>query len=153
MSGVGKVISKTGPQTKGKGTNPLEFLSLEFWGEKIGNMIDGRSGDEPEFDMVENQEVLGEYLRKKNELESICSQSQTEYLRLERVRSEKQRVLDLLKQQNMELTAEYKQAEEDVLTAQKEMREVFERQEFALWKKKVLTGISKLFYSTQRLSV
>lgn len=149
ISGAGKIIAKIPGKGKKGGVNPFEFLSLEFWGEKLGNLIDGQDGSEPEFEQVENQEVLGEFLRKKSALEAICNQSMMEYAKLESFINEKQKTLDVLKQQNLELSADYKKAEEEVRAAQKDMKASLERSELAKWKKSTLVQINKLFYSPQ----
>ena len=148
MSGVSKVIANTQSQNKDH-VNPLEILSLEFWGEKLGNMIDGPNSNEPIFDMVENQEVLGDYLKKRNELEAICNQALLDYSRYESIWNEKQMMLDSLKQQDMELSSEYKKAEEEVRDIKKEMKDSSEKNELAKWKKNVLIRINNLFYSSQ----
>lgn len=148
ISGAGKVIPNM-PGKKGKkGRNPLECLSFEFWGEKIGNMIDSQNNN-PRYDLVENQEVLGDYLRKKSKMEAIYNQAKSDYIHFENKINEKQRTLEFLKQQSKELSIEYQKVEEEVRDIQKKMRESLGQKELIQWKINVLAKVNSLLYVSQ----
>ena len=74
-----KVVGASKIATRRKKGTQLLSICLNL-GRKLGNLLDGTSSTEPEFDTVENQEVLGEFLQKA-ELEAL--QYPSEIIRLE----------------------------------------------------------------------
>ncbi len=145
LSTAGKIITKR-PGLPKPGTNPLEFLSLEHWGEKLGQMIDGASGSgEPE--MVENQEHRMEYENTNAKLNAAVAKADSERRQAEVRCRQMQSLKEELERKNQQMDEEYKKVQKDLQTAQAEMRASGERKALLDWRQTAYAKANVLLFS------
>ena len=124
------------------------MLSLEYWGEKIGSLLDGPPPP-PETELVEDPVVKAQFETTQGNLQSDYEQASSRLHSVENHRESIMQRINELEKANRQTSLEYEQAKEEARQAQVEMKKANDRKMLSQWKQEMLSKVRGLLFSHQ----